>query len=206
MTTMTTVMPPIRIHPADLVDLFRRLGSRPHDGEGVSQCQHGWQCARLARQAGAPAALQLAAWLHDVGHLMADVADSPAPIGVDDRHEEIAARGLAGLFGQDVIGPIALHVQAKRHLVATRPDYAARLSPDSVRSLALQGGPMTAAESTAFMAHPSARDALRLRAWDDHAKDPSWQPESEADALRDLALLMRRVLGGAQGPRVAQSG
>ena len=46
----------------------------------------------------------------------------------------------------------------------------ARLSPPSVVSLALQGGPMSADETARFEANPFAIDALRLRKWDDDAK------------------------------------
>jgi predicted HD phosphohydrolase len=81
-------------------------------------------------------------------------------------------------------------VAAKRCLVATRADYARGLSADSVRSLALQGGPMDAAECAAFLALPMARDALRLRVWDDLAKQPDWRFDSEASALAELAGLV----------------
>ena len=48
--------------------------------------------------------------------------------------------------------------------------YYARLSADSVRSLALQGGVFSAEEAEAFMQRPYAVDALQLRRWDDLAK------------------------------------
>jgi [1-hydroxy-2-(trimethylamino)ethyl]phosphonate dioxygenase len=44
------------------------------------------------------------------------------------------------------------------------------LSPDSVRSLDLQGGPMSAAEVAAFRAQPHAEAAVRLRRFDEGAK------------------------------------
>jgi predicted HD phosphohydrolase len=61
-------------------------------------------------------------------------------------------------------------VDAKRYLCATRPGYAAKLSPDSVRSLALQGGAMDAAAAQRFALHPWSGDAVRLRLWDEEAK------------------------------------
>ena len=63
-----------------------------------------------------------------------------------------------------------LHVAAKRYLCGTEADYSARLSPDSVRSLALQGGPMSADEAAAFDARPHAEAAVRLRRFDEAAK------------------------------------
>ena len=77
---------------------------------------------------------------------------------------------LRGAFGLEVREPIRLHVDAKRYLCATRPDYFARLSPDSVRSLALQGGPMSAEAARRFADHPWSGDAIRLRLWDEEAK------------------------------------
>lgn len=186
--------------PADLLELYARRGGLAYAGENVSQWVHGWQCARLARQAGASPALQLAAWLHDIGHLLTDLTGSPTVDGIDDQHERLGARTLAPLFGPDVAEPVALHVQAKRFLVTTQPGYRQTLSPDSLRSLALQGGPMQAHEATAFSALPHARDALRLRVWDDLGKDPQGLPDSPAESMRDLHRLMQRVRLQALAP------
>jgi phosphonate degradation associated HDIG domain protein len=180
-----------------IVALFEAHGAMSYDGEGVTQLQHGWQGARLAAQAGATPALQLAAWLHDVGHLMTGLPGSPTTQGIDDAHEALGAQLLGGLFGPAVGEPVALHVQAKRYLVTTQAGYRQRLSPDSVRSLALQGGPMTDAEAAAFMLQPHARDALRVRIWDDLAKDPGQQPASAPAALANLRTLMQQVLQAA---------
>lgn len=179
--------------PDDILQLYTRHGGLAYAGEDVSQWAHGWQCARLAQRAGASPALQLAAWLHDIGHLLTGLPGSPTVDGIDDQHERLGAHALAPLFGPDVAQPVALHVQAKRFLVTTQPDYRLALSPDSVRSLALQGGPMRAHEAAAFSALPHARDALRLRVWDDLGKDPQGLPDSPAESMRDLHRLMQRV-------------
>jgi predicted HD phosphohydrolase len=68
--------------------------------------------------------------------------------------------------------PVRLHVPAKRYLCATDPGYFACLSPGSVRSLALQGGPFTFEEVAEFQALPFAEDAIRIRRWDEAAKVP----------------------------------
>jgi phosphonate degradation associated HDIG domain protein len=171
--------------------LFAARGHLAYDGEGITQWQHAWQCGELARQAGAPPPLQLAAWLHDLGHLMTGLDDTPTLRGHDDRHEAVAARVLAPLFGPAVTEPVALHVQAKRYLVATRPGYRDKLSPDSVRSLALQGGPMDEAACAAFLRQPFSADAVRLRAWDETGKRSDWLPPPDAAAA--LRALMRVV-------------
>ena len=118
---------------------------------------------------------------------MTGLQGSPAQRGIDDAHETLAAQALSGLFGAAVAEPVALHAQ---------PRYAQALSPDSVRSLALQGGPMSPAECEAFLALPHAQDALRLRIWDDHAKDRGQRPASQNRVLVEMSAAMRAVIDG----------
>ena len=66
--------------------------------------------------------------------------------------------------------PVRLHVAAKRFLCASEAGYLTALSPASVQSLRLQGGPMSAEEVNGFAAEPFNESALRLRRWDDLAK------------------------------------
>ena len=77
--------------------------------------------------------------------------------------------GLAGL----PYGGEAQHVPAKRFLVATNSSYRALLSPVSIASLRVQGGPMDAAEVAEFRAQPWSTEAVLVRRWDDAAKDPA---------------------------------
>jgi predicted HD phosphohydrolase len=179
----------------EILDLLASQGQLAYEGEGVTQLQHGWQAARLAELAGATPALQLATWLHDIGHLLTGLKGSPTLRGIDDAHEFLGARLLTLVFGSDVGEPVGLHVQAKRAMVGTQPNYLDKLSADSLRSLKLQGGPMSADEAAAFVRLPYARDAMRVRAWDDCAKEPALVYESSAWALNQLALLMNRVQG-----------
>jgi gamma-butyrobetaine dioxygenase len=79
-----------------------------------------------------------------------------------------------------VTEPVRLHVAAKRYLCATEPGYSGLLSAESVRTLALQGGPMAPEQVTAFEALPYARDAVAVRRWDDKAKDPAVTPPAFA--------------------------
>ncbi|MBA4216816.1 MAG: HD domain-containing protein [Roseateles sp.] len=180
-------------HRDDVMALFERLGHLEYAGEGVTQWQHAWQCGQLALRAQASPALQAAAWLHDIGHLLDGETDTPTLHGHDDRHEARAAALLRPWFGAAVADPVALHVEAKRYLVATQADYAARLSADSQRSLALQGGPMPLVQAQAWRERPHADDALRLRVWDDLAKDPAWRPASRALAMDELASLLAHL-------------
>lgn len=155
---------------AELGALLEGKGSRRYGLSDVNQLQHALQAALLAEQSGCDAALVTAALLHDIGHMVHDLGENPAGEGVDDRHEEVGRAYLAALFGPEVTEPVRMHVPAKRYLCATEPDYFARLSPDSVLSLKLQGGPMSPDEAAAFRASPHAAAAVRLRRFDEGAK------------------------------------
>jgi predicted HD phosphohydrolase len=50
------------------------------------------------------------------------------------------------------------------------PSYHDALSADSKRSLQLQGGIYSPEQAQAFIVQPGAQDAVRLRRWDDQAK------------------------------------
>ena len=167
--------------PSDILDRlehwFALHGATSYEGhrrESVSALNHALQCAQLAENAQADAALVTAALLHDVGHFVA-IADIGEKDDIDDVHE---LRGVAVLvrdFPPAVIEPIRLHVAAKRYLTAIEPGYRSGLSPASVHSLAQQGGPLRGAEIARFEALPFAQDAVRLRRWDDLAKRPDRQ-------------------------------
>ena len=155
----------------DIERLFEERGGEQYSGEPVTQLQHALQTAALGEAEGASDALVTAALLHDLGHLLHDLGDTPSMRGVDDVHQYRALPFLRSLFNDDVLDAIKLHVDAKRYLCATRPAYHANLSDDSKRSLLLQGGIFSAAEAVSYIAQPGAQDAVRLRQWDDLAKD-----------------------------------
>jgi len=154
----------------DIRILFDRHGDLAYSGEPVTQLEHALQTAALAEEAGAPDALVTAALLHDLGHLLNLQGDTPSAHGIDDQHQYFALPFLRAMFPDAVLEPIRLHVDAKRCLCAVDAQYYGRLSADSVRSLALQGGVFSAEEADAFMQRPYAADALQLRRWDDLAK------------------------------------
>ena len=155
-----------------LLELLATKGGSQYGGERLSQSEHALQCAFLAECEGAPGTVIAAALLHDIGHLLHAEGEQPALRGIDDKHQELGAQCLLGVFGPAVAEPVRLHVAAKRYLCATDPGYLRRLSAASVRSLDLQGGPFTAAETVAFRSTPFADEAVRVRLWDDAAKVP----------------------------------
>jgi phosphonate degradation associated HDIG domain protein len=153
--------------------IFAERGDSAYGSEAVSQRDHALQAAHFARQSGSTAALITAALLHDIGHLLHHLPDRAPDEGVDDGHEQLAGRWLARWFGPEVVEPIRMHVDAKRYLCTIEPGYRETLSPPSLVSLALQGGPMTAGEVQAFRDSQHAAAAIALRRWDDAAKDPT---------------------------------
>jgi gamma-butyrobetaine dioxygenase len=158
-------------------DIFARFHQHGHQsyGERVTQLEHSLQAAYFAEQQGAKSTLIAAALLHDVGHLLHDLGEDIADRGIDAIHEQIGGEFLEQHFIPAVAEPARLHVAAKRYLCAVDPDYFATLSPASVQSLALQGGPMNAAEVKAFEALPFYEDAVHLRRFDDLGKVPEMQ-------------------------------
>jgi phosphonate degradation associated HDIG domain protein len=160
--------------PAGLLDRIERLfadrGGAEYHGEAVSQLEHALQSAHLAELGGEPAAVIAAALLHDIGHLLHEQGEGCATRGIDDRHEELGVRFLSTAFGPDVTEPVRLHVAAKRYLCVVEPEYLGRLSAASVRSLGLQGGPMSADGARAFGTNPHHTAAVAVRRWDDAAK------------------------------------
>ncbi len=180
----------MKIHSiGDIEQLFLRDGHIAYAGEGITQLEHALQCGQLAEQAGASAALITAAFLHDIGHLLNPKGDTPSARGIDDQHQFVASHHLKSLFEQDVVAPVHLHVLGKRALCAIAPDYYDALSPDSKRSLALQGGPLNSRELENFMTMPYAEDAIALRRWDDLAKTPG----SETPTLGHFLSIARLV-------------
>lgn len=154
----------------DIQTVFDRRGGEQYAGEPVTQLEHALQTALLAEQDGGDDELVTACLLHDLGHLLQELGESPTLKGVDDLHQYAAIPFLRGLFGDRVLGSIQLHVDAKRWLCATQPEYCAALSPDSRRSLVLQGGAFAPDEAATYIVRPGAEAAVRLRRWDDLAK------------------------------------
>lgn len=149
--------------------------SRAHGQYGltlVNQRAHAVQSGYHARAQGLPASQIVAALLHDIGHMIHDLGEHPAARGVDDRHEDLGAAWLATRFSPAVSEPVRLHVAAKRYLCTVEADYRSRLSDDSIESLALQGGDMSASEQAAFEAEAYQWEAMTLRRIDELAKDP----------------------------------
>lgn len=180
----------------EIRDIYVHRAAGRYGLSAVNQLQHGLQAAALAERNGETAAMIVAALVHDVGHMVHDLGEDPARAGVDDRHEERGAEWLARRFGPEVVEPVRLHVPAKRFLCAVDAGYFGKLSGDSVRSLALQGGPMSADEAARFEQLPFAAEAVRLRRLDEAAKDPAAATPGLEHFMRYVKLVLE-ARGGA---------
>lgn len=157
----------------EIMDDFRKNGDALYDGgEAVTQTEHALQTAWFIEQDGGSDGLIAAALLHDYGHVMGRSDADLANRGIDGKHEVTGARFLSRYFIPAVTEPGRLHVAAKRYLCAVDSDYFGQLSPVSVRSLELQGGPLNEDEVAEFEANPFHQDAVRLRRCDEKGKVP----------------------------------
>jgi len=177
--------------PETVVELMISRGGESYFGEPVTVLEHCLQGAFFAAQAGSSDDLVIAALLHDVGHLLHRGGEDVADHGVDTQHEELGNQLLSAHLPAAVTEPIRLHVAAKRYLCFADSAYWNALSPSSVLSLRLQGGPMSSEEAEAFLALPFARDAITLRHWDDEAKIPELAVPGIDSYLPQLKTLWR---------------
>lgn len=157
----------------EIMRLFELYGNEDYDGEPVSQASHMIQCAMLAMDHACDTELILGAFLHDIGHLLKheQVTEAMGTYGVVN-HEGVGAAYLRERgFPERICAAVEQHVAAKRYLVATDAAYQKKLSPASVQTLQWQGGPMTVDEVRQFEQHPHFQDIIKVRLWDESAKD-----------------------------------
>lgn len=153
-----------------LADILLRRGSESYLGEQVTMSEHMLQAATLAEQAGEPDNVVVAALLHDIGHYTSEFGEDYLELGVDNRHENAGETVLKDWFPDEITAVARWHVDAKRYLSAIDRDYFESLSPASVESLALQGGPMSEAERAQFEDNPWFETIVKVRRFDDAAK------------------------------------
>ncbi|EFA82005.1 hypothetical protein PPL_05240 [Heterostelium album PN500] len=151
-------------------------------GEAISQLEHALQAAASASANGCDDETVLAALLHDIGQfvvasdmsqqmLMTDeVTGETVSVGAHG-HEIIGGQFLrAKGFSDKVAQLVEAHVNVKRYLTGSNPDYYNSLSDASKASLKFQGGPFTAEQVKQFEASDHFALKVQLRRWDDAAK------------------------------------
>ncbi len=178
--------------PAQIVDstfaLYERHGSDDYIGEAITQLEHMSQAAQLAMAEGFDDEVVLAAFFHDIGHLCGGDA-SMGGYGVVS-HERIGAEYVRRCgFGERMSRLVEYHVEAKRYLTLRQAGYYQRLSEASRRTLEYQGGVMSEAEADAFERDPLFEVSLRMREWDERAKEVG-VPVVDLDGLKQRALAL----------------
>jgi [1-hydroxy-2-(trimethylamino)ethyl]phosphonate dioxygenase len=168
----------------DIMSLFQTKGNTDYGGEKISQLEHALQAASLAQAEKAPPNMIVAALLHDIGHLLGD--------GPESAHEDVGHSWVSQHFPAEVSEPVRLHVEAKRYLCATNPTYLELLSPTSLKSLHVQGGPMTDAELDAFEEEVYYSQAVKLRQWDDQAKTEKLAVPGLDEYRETIASLLKK--------------
>ena len=201
-----SIGPVMSLSISEIVDLLNGRAHTWYGQEAVSQLEHALQCAHLAEAAKESPETIVAGLLHDLGHMLGANSQRPilvmqaqgdgksqdpdqTPPTTDDLHQYIALPFLRGVFGDAVLEPIKLHVEAKRYLCATDPNYWEALSPASKHSLVLQGGVHSPEQVSEFKALAFSEQAARLRRYDDLAKVPG----AKTPGLGHYEQLMRAV-------------
>jgi 2-amino-1-hydroxyethylphosphonate dioxygenase (glycine-forming) len=155
----------------DALSLMTTAGRLEYPGESATHLEHAIEAATLAHVAGESDALTIAAFFHDIGHLIAIPGLKEMPgLGVA-KHEIVGARYLDRIgYSHLVVDLVRFHVAVKKYLVYRTPNYLESLSSGSLGTLAHEGGPMRQPEAEAFEQHYLFRDLIRLRGYDDAAK------------------------------------
>jgi len=175
--------------------IFAEGASGEYLGEPVTIGEHMLQGAQLAEEAGASDEVVAAALLHDIGHFTHAFPTDAADQGIDSKHEEAGAVVLEEFFPKIVIDCVRYHVDAKRYLCATKPEYYDRLSEASILSLKLQGGPMSDTEVTEMETNPNVKEIVQVRYIDEAAKIPG----KETPGFDHYAPLLQRVVDRHMG-------
>ncbi len=173
-----------------LQELFDTDENSDPGGDRLPLSAHMLQTAARAAESNADDALVAASLLHDIGHWLIRKSDRRQDTDHDLVHETVGAEFLQPYFDSRVTRPISLHVAAKRYLCAREPQYFARLSAGSARSLETQGGAMSPDEAARFESVADFQAAVSLRRWDEYGKIPGL----EVPEFGHYGPLLKRLL------------
>jgi phosphonate degradation associated HDIG domain protein len=156
----------------EIRQLFEIQGDNEYYGENVSQYEHAAQAAILAKRQGYDEEVQIAAFLHDIGHLFpAQTEEELMEVYGRKDHESVAADWLRERgFSEKTAILVENHVNAKRYLTFIDEDYFEALSEASKQTLIFQGGRMTEIEAKEFEQNPYFELIIKMRRWDEAAK------------------------------------
>src|ERR1700761_5895796 len=180
-------------NPEIIVDevfaLYAKHGNEDYIGDPVSQLKHVSQVAALAEEEGFEDEVVLAAFFHDIGYLCASIGEAGGMAGFGNvDHEKLGADYLRDKgFSERIATLVQSHVVAKRYLTYKYPEYYNQLSDAGKATLEFQGGRMSEKEARDFESNPDAELFIRLRYWDDKAKETNI-PVHDISYLKLLAI------------------
>jgi predicted HD phosphohydrolase len=160
----------------EVFDLYLKYGNKNYIGENISQLEHGYQAAILAEKENCSKEFIVGAFLHDIGHLLE--FDNPHiqtmnNLGVMN-HEKVGADYLRSKgFSELSCSIVENHVKTKRYLISKNTDYYNKLSDASKQTFEFQGGKLTEAEIKQYEQNKYFQENLKMRKYDDLAKDIS---------------------------------
>lgn len=156
-----------------IFNLYKKHGKKDYIGEPVSQTEHMLQAAMLAEEDKQPVPVVLAALFHDIGHLVGMERGSKQMDGIGTMfHEKIGAEFLReNNIPEPIPSLVEEHVQGKRYLCYSDKKYLKNISYASGKTLLYQGGIMFDTEAKNFEKSPYFNEILKLRIYDDKAKE-----------------------------------
>lgn len=172
----------------EIFSFYLQYGGKEYFGEPVSQAEHMSQTAGMALEENCDNEVVLAAFFHDIGHICApDKTSNSLMIYGHREHEKLGAEFLKSCgFSERITALIENHVPAKRYLTYKNKEYFQNLSEASKKTLEFQGGVMSPEEAVGFEASPYFKDSVRLRLWDERAKELNI-PLLNFEIIKDMA-------------------
>jgi len=159
----------------DIFSLYQKYGDKGYIGESITQLEHATQAAIGAEKEiyfNHPE-LVIAAFLHDIGHLLCyqdDTLELMGEYGVKN-HESVGQEYLQDKgFPQVICQLVGGHVATKRYLISNDDSYFNHLSNASKETYKRQGGKMTSQEIETFEKDSLYMFHLKMREFDDKAK------------------------------------
>jgi phosphonate degradation associated HDIG domain protein len=168
-----------------IIGLYLTKGNSNYAGEAISQLEHACQSAQYAELDGNDVEVILAAFLHDIGHLIDE--DGMNGFGAINHEEKGSEFLLKYGFSEKVAKLVKSHVQAKRYLCFASKSYYNQLSEASKTTLNYQGGLMSEKEASAFERHPLKIIMIKMRTWDEMAKEIN-KPLPDLNMYREMII------------------
>ena len=182
-----------------LGEIFARRGAEEYLGEQVTIAEHMLQGAQLAEEAGAPRTRSSPPRCCMMSGISPTTSRRTLQIRASTACTRKRVPGCCrASFRRSSSTACANMWLPSVIFCATDADYFGRLSPASVHSLNLQGGPMSPDEIAEFEKNPNVRDIVQVRVWDDEGKVPGHRTPGFDHYVPLLQRVVDRHLGAGR--------